>query len=250
MSKLTTRPVGTPEDLVEHFDGLAGEYADAHGRPERLLAYRVAIIERLLGSARRGTLLEVGCGTAMHLIALAARFERAVGTDISAEMVRVARRAADASPCGARIDVRADATEELATVEDRSVDVVLCVGALEHMLGKALALVQVRRVLRPGGIFVCLTPNGGYCWYRVLAPRLGLDTRHLSTDRFLTSAELSELVRVAGLVPRRLEHWRFVPKGDMPAGMGAVLHGLDYAGQAARAGFLRGGIALVAQRDG
>ena len=248
MAKLTTRPIGSAADLVEHFDGQAAGYRDEHGRAERLLAYRLRIIERLLGDARRGTLLEIGCGTAMHLIALAPAFERALGTDVSAEMVRVARRAADGSPGGARIDLRADPAEELATVDDDSVDAVLCVGALEHMLDKPRVLEQVRRVLRPGGRFVCLTPNGGYCWYRALAPRLGLDTRHLSTDRFLTAAELEALVRAAGMTPLTLEYWRFVPKGDVPAAVGVALHGLDLAGQAFRASFLRGGIALVARR--
>jgi 2-polyprenyl-6-hydroxyphenyl methylase/3-demethylubiquinone-9 3-methyltransferase len=116
------------------------------------------------------------------------------------------------------------------------------------MLDKAGVLSQVRRVLAPRGIFVCLTPNGDYWWYRVLAPLLRLDTRHLSTDRFLTGAELREHVRAAGLAPQASEHWRFVPKGDVPIVMGAVLHGLDYAGRAAHAGALRGGLALSARR--
>ena len=54
-------------------------------------------------------------------------------------MVRVARRHAKVSPWRTRISLRVDAAEELATVEDGSVNVVLCVGALEHMLDKPLA---------------------------------------------------------------------------------------------------------------
>jgi 2-polyprenyl-6-hydroxyphenyl methylase/3-demethylubiquinone-9 3-methyltransferase len=247
MSRLTTLQIESPEQLVAHFDRLAPEYADAHGRAARLLRYRLSIVDRLIGDARRGTLLEIGCGNAMHLIGLAASFDRAIGTDASAEMVRMARRAAGVSAPAARIELSVDPAQRLRTVEDRSVDVVLCVGALEHMLDKPLVLAQVRRVLRPSGRFVCLTPNGGYCWYRVIAPLLRLDTRHLSTDRFLTGGELGELVRGAGLSLVRVERWRFIPKGDLPSLLGPVLHGLDIAGRAAHAGFLRGGLALAAR---
>ncbi|HEV7806281.1 MAG TPA: class I SAM-dependent methyltransferase [Solirubrobacteraceae bacterium] len=248
MSRLTTRPIAGADALVAHFDHLASEYEDTHGAPERLLRYRLAIIERLLADARRGTLLEIGCGRAIHLTPLAAGFERALGIDASAEMVRMARIGAQASGWRERIELRVDPAELLATVDDGSIDAVLCVGALEHMLDKPRVLAQVRRVMRPGATFVCLTPNGAYCWYRVLAPLLRLDTRHLSTDRFLTAGELRALVREAGLTPAAFERWRFIPKGDLPAAWGGVLHGLDLAGRVTRAGFLRGGLALAARR--
>jgi 2-polyprenyl-6-hydroxyphenyl methylase/3-demethylubiquinone-9 3-methyltransferase len=248
MSKLTTRPINTPEELVQHFDRLAPAYEDTHGPPQRLLRYRLSIIRRLIRTAQTGTLLEIGCGKAIHLIPLAATFDHAWGTDVSSEMVRMARRAADASRWRDRIELRVDPAEELATVGDGTVDVVLCVGALEHMIDKPRVLAQVRRVLRVQGSFICLTPNGDYCWYRALAPLLRLDTRHLSTDRFLASGELESLVRDAGMVPRQREHWRFIPKGDLPVMWGHALHGLDLVGQVGGARSLRGGIAMLARR--
>ncbi len=248
MSRLVTRPIGSAQELIDHFDRMAPAYADAHGHPERLLRYRTSIIEAMLGTSRVGTLLEIGCGNAIHLIGLARRCERAIGTDASGEMVRIARRVADASPWRDRLELRVDPAEELASVADGSMDAVLCVGALEHMLERPRVLAQVRRVLCDGGRFVCLTPNGDYCWYRSLAPRLGLDTRHLSTDRFLTPGQLRALVADAGLRPERLERWRFIPKGDIPPVWGGVLHGLDWVGRLTGAQALRGGLALLARR--
>ncbi len=249
MARLTTRFIRDSRDLVQHFDSLAApESFDAHGRAERLLAYRLAIIRRLLATARMGTLLEIGCGTAIHLLPLAEGFGQAHGIDVSPEMVRVACRHAETSPWRARISLRVDAAEELATVEDGSVDVVLCVGALEHMLDRPRAVRQVHRVLRVGGVFLCLTPNGGYCWYRHLAPWLGLDTRHLSTDRFLSAREVETVVRGAELTLQRLEHWRFIPQGDLPVAWGYVLGALDWVGAHLRVGFFRGGIAFSAVR--
>lgn len=117
------------------------------------------------------------------------------------------------------------------------------------MLDRPRAVSQVHRVLRPSGTFVCLTPNGGYYWYRNLAPMLGVDTRHLSTDRFLTVGELEMLIGGAGLALERREHWRFIPQGDLPVGWGTVLHALDWAGTRLGTGCLRGGIAICAVRS-
>jgi SAM-dependent methyltransferase len=244
MARLNTRLVHSRDDVVRHFDALAPLYAEAHGAAGGLLAYRLGVIRPLLAGAPRGTLLEIGCGTAIHLLDLADGFERAIGTDVSPAMVEAARRLADQVRPG--VDLRVDPAEELTTVPDASVDAVLCVGSLEHMPDKARVLRQVRRVLTPGGRFVGLTPNGGYCWYRHLAPLLGRDVRHLSTDHFVTWPELSTLLSGAGLTPVAHRHWTFVPRGDMPATVGPVLSTLDYVGRTAGWGYLRGGIAVAA----
>lgn len=248
MARLETRRVRDRQEVAEHFDRLAPSYLDAHGSAASLLAYRLGVIRRLIAGARRGTLLEIGCGTAIHLLPLAGEFARSVGTDLSAEMIRAARRSSEASPWGDRIELRVDPAEELATVADESVDVVLCVGALEHMPEHQRLSRRVYQVLAPGGRFVCLTPNGGYAWYRHIAPRLGLDTRHLSSDRFLTAGELAGLVDGAGLILRRLESWRFIPRGDLPPVWGSVLAALDRVGALLRVEALRGGLAIAADR--
>ena len=252
--RLTTREVRTPEDVIRHFDGLAAHYQEAHGCAEKLLSYRLGIIRQFLVGAKVGTeggmLLEIGCGTAIHLLALAGEFTRAIGTDLSPEMVKVACRHAEHSPWSDRISIRVDPAEELATIDNSSTDVVLCVGGLEHMLEKDRILRQVHRVLTPAGLFICLTPNGGYCWYRHIAPALGADSRHLSTDHFLTAGELEKLLTGAGLQMVARRYWRFVPRGDLPGGWAPILEVLDWCGERAGIGYLRGGIAVAAIRVG
>jgi 2-polyprenyl-6-hydroxyphenyl methylase/3-demethylubiquinone-9 3-methyltransferase len=238
--------VHSPEDVIRHFDALAPSYAEAHGPAERLLSYRLQVIRRLLAGVPRGTLLEIGCGTATHLLALADDFEHAIGTDASPAMVEAARRLAAATKPDARISIHVDPAESLETVADESVDAVVCVGTLEHIPDKERVLGQVRRVLTPGGRFVCLTPNGGYCWYRHLAPMLGRDARHLSTDRFLTWPELESLLDAAGLRTIVRRFWTFVPSGDLPAGAERMLTALDWCARRTPWGYLRGGIAVAA----
>ena len=232
-------------DVAAHFDQLAPDYHEAHGRAEHLLASRLDVVRRLMAGAGRGTLLEIGCGTGIHALALAGEFGRVIGTDLSPAMVGVAQESAERSAWRDRVSFRVDPAEELASIEDGSVDVALCVGALEHILDRPAAVRQVRRVLRDDGVFVCLTPNGSYCWYR-LAPLLGRDTRHLSTDQFLRPEQLRALLESAGLEIVTLEHWRFVPRGDLPRGFAPLLRAADAVGTALRIGGLRGGIAVAA----
>lgn len=237
--------MGSREDVVRHFDALAPSYVEAHGAARRLLSYRLGVVRRLLRGAPAGTLLEIGCGTALHLRALADGFAHAIGTDVSPAMVEAARQLAAAVP-GPHLSLRVDPAEELGTIPDGSVDAVVCVGSLEHMPDKAKVLRQVRRVLTPAGRFVCLTPNGGYGWYRHVAPLLGHDVRHLSTDHFVTRAELASLLDEAGLETIALQSWTFVPRGDMPAGVASILTALDWCGRRAGWSYLRGGIAVAA----
>jgi 2-polyprenyl-6-hydroxyphenyl methylase/3-demethylubiquinone-9 3-methyltransferase len=206
------------------------------------------VIGALLAGSEQGTLLEVGCGTASHLLALAGEFEVAIGTDVSTEMIRAATDAANASPFAGRVSLRVDPAESLASVGDATVDVVLCIGALEHMVDRPRVVAQAHRVLRGGGRFVCLTPNGGSWWYRGLAPLLRRETRHLSTDHFLTKAELEGMLDNAGFGDVTLGWWRFVPRGDVPAVVGSLLQAGEAVGARLGIGWLQGGLAAVATK--
>ncbi len=171
VARLTTRTIRDRSELVAYFSQLAVGYAEAHGDADRLLEYRLELILRCC-EGRSGVLLEVGCGTAVHLAKLASAFSQLIGA-ISSGMVEAAWRRVHTSPYRDRIKLRVDPAEELRTIGDASVDVVLCVGALEHMLDRDQVVRQVSRVLKSGGVFVLLTPNRRYCWYTLLAPLLG-----------------------------------------------------------------------------
>jgi SAM-dependent methyltransferase len=247
VASLTTRIIRDQRELVAFFNQRAVSYAETHGDADRLLQYRLKLILRCCGG-RSGVLLEIGCGTAVHLAELAPAFSQLIGADISSEMVGAASRRVHTSPYRDRIELRVDPAEELRTIDDASVDVVLCVGALEHMLYRNKVLCQVSRVLKRKGVFVLLTPNGGYCWYTLLAPLLGCSTHHLSTDRFLDRREAIALLQFAGLRLIAWDFWTFIPKGDMPRWTGLILEVLDRVGRVSRLGICRGGLVLTATR--
>ena len=243
---LQTTPVRYAEDIRAFFDAIAPTYADTHGQVDRALRDRMALIDSLLAGTHRHTLVEIGCGTGLHLFPMAGKFKECIGTDLSPAMIARAEAIRHGHPEGARIRLRVDPAESLATLADETADAVLCVGALEHMPDKATVLNQVVRILKPGGAFVCLTPNGDYVWYRHLAPRLGLPIRHLSTDRFLGEAELKALLKGSGMILDRLLPWSFIPRGDMPAGWARVLGLVDGLGRLTGRTCWRGGLAFRA----
>jgi 2-polyprenyl-6-hydroxyphenyl methylase/3-demethylubiquinone-9 3-methyltransferase len=241
-----TLHVRDAEDVRRFFDALADEYRDSHGHAGRLLRDRLALIRALLRGAGRSCLVEIGCGNGLHLFPLAHDFDHVVGTDLSPRMIAAAERQRAGHSRGAHIRLAAHAAERLSSVADASADAVLCVGAFEHMLDPRAVLKEVGRVLRPGGAFVCLAPNGGCLWYTHFAPFLGLRTRHLSTDRFMGPAEWRARLIESDLHALVIGTWRFVPAGDMPAWAAAAMSLLDRIGRALRIATFRGGVYVKA----
>jgi ubiquinone/menaquinone biosynthesis C-methylase UbiE len=248
LPRLTTRIVRGADDVRSFFDALATDYRESHGNARRELERRLALIRRLIADVERSCLVEIGCGNGLHLFPLAADFGSLVGIDLSPGMIAAAEAIRRGLAYRERIHFGVGAAERLASVEDGTADAVLCVGALEHMQDKPAVLAQVRRVLRPGGAFICLTPNGDCVWYTRLAPWLGLNTHHLSTDRFLTRADWQALLPAAGLELQTIGYWRFVPAGDMPPGAAALMSALDPVGRALSIASLRGGCYVKALR--
>jgi SAM-dependent methyltransferase len=146
-----------------------GVYAETHGDPSSLLRYRLSLIHERAHFQPTDVVLEIGCGNGLHLLALADSFGRGIGIDLSPAMLRVARRHVTRSPWQGKLQFTVDLAEQLSSVADASIDVIFSVGALEHMLDKRRVIANAFRVLKPGGRFICLTPNGHYLWYRWLA---------------------------------------------------------------------------------
>ena len=112
---------------------------------------------RLLLSAElsaTGTMLDVGCGSGqtMRWFRELHPSWRTVGLDLSFEGLRAAREAGGES-------VMAASALEL-PLRDRSVDMVITLDVMQHLPlggGDAIALRQIRRVLRPGGVVLIRT---------------------------------------------------------------------------------------------
>jgi ubiquinone/menaquinone biosynthesis C-methylase UbiE len=249
LRKLVTTQVNSRADVRDFFDNCARAYAERHGHPDLLLNYRIALIKQYARPRRDDVVLDVGCGNGHHLLALAGEIGRGIGVDLSQAMIEVAQERLRDSPWQGKLTFISDDGERLGTLAEDSIDLAMCVGAFEHLLKKSDALASAHRILKPRGRFFCLTINGGYCWYRALAPLFGLETKHLSTDKFLKRDELVRLLTVSGFRRIQVGYWTFIPKGDMPPVLGLVCQGLDMVGRILRINSLRGGLWVCARKE-
>lgn len=134
----------------------------SHGRPGDTLPetefYRTGrdLVDRLLDGPhapdRRALAIEIGCGVGRNLFALADRFDRAVGFDLSPRMVELANTHA-LRPANA--EARAIDRPALGGVDDRAADLVLSVIVFQHIPDWDIVRAYLRetaRILAPGGL--------------------------------------------------------------------------------------------------
>lgn len=129
------------------------------GNPEILAAATREIVGLLDGWAVLGTnrdALDIGCGIGRLEAALAARLRSIVGTDVSAEMLAVARQRCATYPNATFVQVSGRDLEPFA---DASVDLVLAADSWPYLVLSGVAgrhAEEAARVLRPGGDLVIL----------------------------------------------------------------------------------------------
>ena len=106
--------------------------------------------------AGAGDVLEIGGGTGTTALRLAPGIRRLVSTDVSGGMIAIAREKAAAEGCGNVAFVQAPAAEPPGG--DSAYDAVLAFNLLHLLSDLPAVLARVRRLLRPGGLFISKTP--------------------------------------------------------------------------------------------
>lgn len=99
---------------------------------------------------------EFGCGTGTTALKLAPSVRRIVATDISSEMIAIAREKAEAE--GAANAAFEVATPDRAPWPDGTFDVAFGFNILHLVAAREAALRGVHRLLKPGGLFISKTP--------------------------------------------------------------------------------------------
>src|SRR4051794_27467247 len=135
--------------------------------------------------AGKGLAVEIGCGLGRICQALAPRFERVVGVDISSEMLNQARELVKE----ANVEfVQGDGTS-LAAIETASADLVLSFTVFQHIPSESVIcdyLTEAGRVLKPGGVFVFQWNNepGAFQWKVRRAVLSGLQKTGLRGEKY------------------------------------------------------------------
>lgn len=151
-------------------------------------------------------IFEVGCGAANTLAYLksSGRCNWAGGLELFHDAAEAAR---------SKIDLVLEGNIEAMDLplEESSLDVILCLDVLEHLVDPWTVVGRLHKLLKPGGMLLCSIPNIRY--YRVslalllfgrwrYTPSGILDKTHL---RFFTRQTAIDLVASSGLVIDRVE---------------------------------------------
>lgn len=125
---------------------------------------------------------DVGCGTGYLAAALGQRIQRLICVDASEAMLERAEENLAALQC--ELDFRAGTMEAL-PIADSEVDAACAHMVLHHLADSRPGLVELARVVKPGGTVVCLEllPHHETWMHEAMADtRLGIDPQVLDDD--------------------------------------------------------------------
>jgi SAM-dependent methyltransferase len=185
------------------WDKAARKYAASAIADEEAFARTLTRVRELTPPGAR--VLELGCGTGTAALRLADAAESYLGTDISGEMIAIAKEklaAAEDRDLALRLSFRAATAETLAEEPD-CYDIILGFNYI-HLAGDLPgALAHIRALLAPGGLFISKTPCIGEVnpLFRPLIhlaiPVMQLFGKAPSVTS-LTAASLEDAIRAAG----------------------------------------------------
>jgi ArsR family transcriptional regulator len=158
--------------------------------------YRNRLLSRIPDS---GLLVEIGVGTGGLLVALSDKAEQVIGIDHSPAMLDSARARVDEDNLE-NIELRLGEMEHL-PLESKTVDVIVLQMVLHHAPSPEKVMLEVKRVLRPGGIVLVADlerHEAEWARERLADQWLGFTSTEL--DAWCEKAELSveDCLRVSG----------------------------------------------------
>lgn len=101
--------------------------------------------------------LDAGCGSGYgsSILVSQGKAQKVYGIDLSSEAITYAKEHYGQDG----ITFTMDNVEEMETIDKNSIDVVVSFELIEHIKNQNTFLNQVKRVLKPGGLFIVSTPN-------------------------------------------------------------------------------------------
>ncbi len=170
-------------DTADHLKAYYERTAHRFWSADAGLVGRDAVVYPLL-AAGGGAVLEYGCGAGSLLLHLAReeRFDRVLGVDISETVLGNVQRSLAQCPASVseKIALLRPRADRLPEIPDRSIDLIISVATIEHVLDPYVVLDELFRIAKDGATLVCSVPNYAYIKHRIALlrgelPRTGTD---------------------------------------------------------------------------
>ena len=156
--------------------------------------------------------LELGVGTGAYLKKCSSLFKFILAVDGSSRMISELTIKIEKSKIRNVKPMIANAVN-LNQVADSSIDCVYFFGLLEHSIDTNTFVLEIRRVLRPNGFVIGVTPNGLSPWFSIRGLIRGTG-KHCSSDRYFTLPEINSLFEQRQFTLLHSEYWGLVPAGS------------------------------------
>lgn len=183
-------------------DEIPTAYSFLPSRYERALEKVSYFIRAGVTFSTHDRVLEAGCGDGLVSLSLLSLFDvECHGVDFSENARKCALKAMGESN---RYFDFSLADIRNTNYPDDYFDKIICLGVIEHF-DPLDALIELRRILKPGGTLILMTPNrlSSGKWQRILCQKLGKWEFGYQTE--YTPDELAVLVEQAGLSSQKTE---------------------------------------------
>jgi len=177
--------------------GLWAETYDEPGNP--IVELETPVERQLLSALPAGRTVDVACGTGRHTSFLQALGHRAIGVDVTPEMLAKTRRSTPSAPV-----ILGDV--DALPLESDSADAAVCALALTHSPGLRRPVEELARVVRPGGTVIIsdvhpfLVALGGQALFRDAGRNRAFVRNHLHLHGDYLRAFAASNLRVRQLI--------------------------------------------------
>jgi SAM-dependent methyltransferase len=154
----------------------------------------LSLLRSVGGLKEPGLALDIGCGGG-YTAWVFESYHKMVGVDVSAEALKLCLRR------GLRRLCQVDLANFLLPFKSDSFDVVLALDVIEHLDDDLGALMECRRILKPGGVLILTVPAFMWLW----SPW----DEALGHKRRYTALSLSKTIQEAGLSMKELTYMFF-----------------------------------------